>query len=342
MKRFLITVFTAVFFSASVFAQTVTIKIATVAPARSPWEIELKKMAQEWTKITNGKVRIQFYDMTVLGGEKAGIQKLRSSRPGQKAPLDGAVFSTVGLHELAPKAGFYTLSIPFLIQSQEELDLVLKELGGEIEKEVENAGCKVIAWSNVGWLSFYTKDSYRTLGELKKIRMSVSGLDSPVLSDCLKISGFTVMDISADKFVQSLKSKNGTRGFFSVPLLAYAAGFYKDINYILNAKLCPAMAGFVISKNSWEKIPAEYHAALLESAARATKLLNDSLEETDKDCIKKMAENGTNLINPTKKDLEDWKKEFDRNAADVINANSGALNYELFKKIQSILETHRK
>jgi len=319
------------------FAEPVVLKIASVAPARSPWDVELKKMAAEWSKITNGQVQLKFYDAIVQGGEKAVIGKLKSTRPGQKAPLDGALFSTIGLHELAPSAGFYTLSIPFLIQSQDELNKVLAQCGDEIEKKVNHAGCKIVAWSNVGWLSFYTKDSYKTLSELKKIKMATSGLDSPVLSDCLKISGFTVENVSASKFAQSLKSRSGARGFFAVPLLAYASGSYKDIDYVLDAKLCPAMAAFVISNNSWEKIPKEYRDALLASAAKATKKLNDALEKTDRDCIAKMKAGGKQLIVPTKTELEAWASEFNQNAHAVLAGAPQALNADLFKKIQQLV-----
>ncbi len=341
MKRCLfVCLFVSLFFCS--YSEVITLKIASVAPARSPWDIELKKMAQEWTRITKGQVKLQFYDMTVLGGEKAGLQKLKSTRPGQRAPIDGALFSTVGLHELAPTAGFYTLSVPFLIQSQDELDLVLSKYGKEMEKKVEKAGCKIIAWSNVGWLSFYTKDSYSTLGELKKIKMAVSGLDSPVLSDCLKISGFNIENVSANKFVQSLKSRGGARGFFAVPLLAYAGGFYKDIDYVLDAKLCPVMGAFVISNDAWKRIPDEFKAALLESTAKTTKMLNAALEKTDRDCIAKMANSGCKLIVPTKDELNAWALEFEKNANEVINANSQALNASLFSRIHALLAKNKK
>ena len=335
MKRLYLSVllFFIAFFG---FAEPVVLKIASVAPARSPWDVELKKMAQEWTRLTNGEVQLKFYDTTVLGGEKAVIQKLKSTRPGQKAPIDGALFSTVGLHELAPLAGFYTLSVPFLIQSQKELDAVLLQHGGEIEKKVEKVGCKIIAWSNVGWLSFYTKDSYKTLGELKKIKMATSGIDSPVLSDCLRISGFNVENVSANKFAQSLKQRSGPRGFFAVPLLAYAAGYYKDIDYVLDAKLCPAMAAFVISNDAWNRVPEIYKKKLIESAAKTTKLLNDALEKTDRDCIAKMKASGKQLIVPTQAELEEWAAEFNKNAHDVLSASPQALNADLFKKIQAI------
>lgn len=335
MKRFFIFIFFVAVLPLS--AEVITLKIASVAPARSPWDIELKKMAAEWTKITKGQVRLQFYDTTVQGGEKAVIQKLKSTRPGQKAQLDGALFSTIGLHELAPTAGFYTLSVPFLIQSQKELDLVISKYGNEIERKVERAGCKIIAWSNVGWLSFYTKDKYSTLGELKKIKMATSGLDSPILSDCLKISGFNVENVSASKFAQSLKSRSGARGFFAVPLLAYAGQFYKDIDYVLDAKLCPVMGAFVISNDAWARIPDEYKKALLENTAKTTRALNASLEKTDRDCINSMKKAGKTLIVPTQAQLNAWAEEFNQNANEVLASAPQALNAELFKKIKELI-----
>ena len=40
----------------SQLAAAVTIKIGTIAPMRSPWVKELKKLGQQWKKMTNGKV----------------------------------------------------------------------------------------------------------------------------------------------------------------------------------------------------------------------------------------------------------------------------------------------
>lgn len=335
MKRLFMFIFCIAIFPLS--AEVITLKIASVAPVRSPWDIELKKMAAEWTKITKGQVKLVFYDTTVQGGEKAVIQKLKSTRPGQKAQLDGALFSTLGMHELAPTAGFYTLSVPFLIQNQKELDLVISKHGKEIENKVERAGCKIIAWSNVGWLSFYTKDKYSSLSELKKIKLAVSGLDSPILSDCLKISGFNVENVSASKFAQSLKSRSGARGFLAVPLLAYAGQFYKDIDYILDAKLCPIMGAFVLSNDAWARIPNEYKDALLASTAKTTRALNAALEKTDRDCINSMKKAGKTLIVPTSAQLDTWAEEFNQNATLVLSSAPQALNADLFRKIKELI-----
>lgn len=330
--------------SAAVFGaeDKIVLKIATVAPVRSPWDIELKKVAEEWNRITGGLVTMKMYNMNTLGGEKAGIQKLKAARPGQQAPLDGAIFTTIGLHELVPDAYMYTLSLPFLIQSQQELDKALSVYGGKIESRIKAAGYELIAWSNVGWLSFYTKEPYKTLGELKKIKLSVAGLDSPILSDSFKLSGFTVVDIPAQKFTQLLKSKNGISGFFAVHLLTYATGFYKDISYALDIKLCPIMAGFVLSNASWEKIPKKYHAPMREAMERARKRLNDALDSSDADCVQKMEASGVTMIRPSKEELKKWKEEFNGNINAIYRAFPNAFDMEMYKNIQELVAPMRK
>ena len=328
--------------TAAYVQEKITLKVATVAPSRSPWDVELKKLAEEWNRITNGTVTVKIYNMTTLGGEKAGIQKLKAARPGQQAPLDGAIFTTIGLHELAPNAAIYTLTLPFLIQNQSELDAVLDVYGKDIESKIKNAGYELVTWSNVGWLSFYTKESYKTLSELKKIKMAVSGFDSPILSDSFKISGFNVVDTPAQKFSQALKSKNGVHGFFAIHLFTYASGFYKDIGYALDIKLCPVIAGFVISNASWAKIPREYHAPMKAAREKTRKRLNDALDSSDAECVKKMEEAGVVMIRPSKDELKKWETEFSGNIEDIYRAFPNAFDMNMYKNIQKLVAPMRK
>ena len=343
MRKFL-TLFAALFIVSTALtgAEGIVLKIATVAPSRSSWDIELKKVAEEWNRITDGLVTVKIYNMTTLGGEKAGIQKLKAARPGQQAPLDGAIFTMIGLHELVPDAYIYTLALPFLIQNQQELDTALGVYGNKIESKIGAAGYELIAWSNVGWLSFYTKEPYKTLGELKKIKLAVAGLDSPILSDSFKLSGFNVVDVAAQKFSQMLKSKNGISGFFAVHLLAYVGGYYKDISYALDTKLCPIMASFVISKASWEKIPKKYHAAMKEAMERARKRLNDALDDSDADCVRKMEANGVTMIRLSKEELKKWEEEFGMNINDIHRAFPNAFDMEMYQNIQKLIAPMRK
>jgi TRAP-type C4-dicarboxylate transport system substrate-binding protein len=320
----------------------IQLKIASVAPSRSPWDIEQRALAQEWSEITGGLVTVTFYDTYSLGGEKSVIQKFRSVRPGQKAPLDGAIFTTVGLHELAPDASIYTLSLPFLIRSQNELDAVLDRFGPALIAKYKKAGFEMIAWSNVGWLSFFTKDSYATLPELKKIKIASAGLDSPVLGDGFRAAGFSIEDLGPGKLLQSLKSAGGVRGYFSVHLFAYVTGLSKATKYSLDAKLCPVMAGFVMSNDSWARVPEQYRPAMIAAAKRMKARLDASLETTDREYVEKMKADGVHMIVPTAAELAAWDAEFARDIDKVNRSVPGSFDIALYRDIQNFLLKTRK
>lgn len=342
MKKNVLIGFLIGFSCMAIFAQQkIVLKIASSAPSRSPWDIELKKMAQEWNKITNGLVTVKFYDTTVLGGEKAVLHKMKSSRQGQRPQIDGAVLTSVGLNELAPKARIFTLEIPFLIQSQKELDVVLEKYGKTFEDEIQKSGCNLITWLNAGWLSFYTKDPYSSLGELKKIKLSVSS-DTKDFADVLKVCKFNIESIAPAKFTQSIKSSTGARGFASVHLLTYVLGINKDISYVLAEKLCPVMSGFVISEESWKLVPEKYKQQMLMAVERTRKNLNDALDKMDEEYLNKIINSGVNKIELSDQERKQWAKEFQDDAEVVNRALPKILNMDIYKKIIQLLEPYKK
>lgn len=321
--------------------QKIQLKIASPSPSRSPWDIEQRALAQEWSKITNGLVSVTFYDTHSLGGEKGVLQKFRSVRPGQKAPLDGAIFSTIGLSELAPNAHIYTLSMPFLIRSQEELDLVLAQYGSRFTDPIKAAGFELITWTNIGWLSFYTKEPFRTLPELKRIKIASAGLDSPVLGDSFTAAGFTIENIPASKLLQEIKGNTSIRGFYAVHLFSYVTGLSKSVSHALDTKLCPVMAGLVISRESWDRIPAEYKPAMIAAVERMRVRLNASLDESDRQYVAKMSAEGVKMVRPTGAELTAWETEFTRDIDAISRAAPGAFDLDLYRKIQALLKSKR-
>jgi TRAP-type C4-dicarboxylate transport system substrate-binding protein len=343
IKKSLATILVLCAVAAGSFAQAkIQLKIASIAPSRSPWDVEQRALAQEWSTITHGEVSVMFYDTNSLGGEKGVIQKFRSVRPGMKAPLDGAIFTTIGLHELAPSASIYTLSIPFLIRNQKELDTVLDTYGSDLKADYSKAGFEMIAWTNVGWLSFYTKDKFSTLDELKKIKIASAGLDSPILGDSFRAAGFNIEDIEQAKLLQALKSSGGVRGFFGVHMYAYVTGMSKCVSYALDTKLCPVLAGLVISNEAWAKIPAQYKPAMVAAAVRMRTRLDASLDASDRKYMDMMKAEGVTAITPTAAELADWERIFARDINTVDRSAPGAFNIAMYHKIQDMLQAGRK
>jgi TRAP-type C4-dicarboxylate transport system substrate-binding protein len=309
VKKFFIALCLITTFSVAILcAQKIIIKVASVAPVRSPWDIEQKNLAQEWAKITNGAVTIQFYDTAAQGGEEGVIQKLRAVRPGQKPPLDGAVFTNIGLHIIAPESHAFTFCSPFLFRNQDEVNYVLKENAAKFEKSIRDAGYELIGWFSVGWIYFMTKDEARTPEKLKLLRLALGGVTSNDITNSFKEAGFRTENISADKLPQSIKTPGGIQGVFCIPMYGYATKFYESLPYVLNVAICPLLSAFVISEKTWEQIPAQYKSDLIAAAHRAEQVFVGVQKENDNTNLKLMEQKGAKLVTLTNDELTYWEK----------------------------------
>ena len=145
-------------------AHAMTIKIGTIAPLRSPWVKELKKLGIEWNKITDGLVTLKVYAGSIAGDEEDMVRKIRMGT------LGGAVFTNRGIMNIYPDA--YVLNIPFFFESEPEFDYVLEKMSPFIEKEIEKKGFKVLIWSKAGWLYFFSENPVIYPDDLKKHKLS--------------------------------------------------------------------------------------------------------------------------------------------------------------------------
>jgi TRAP-type transport system periplasmic protein len=323
-----------------VSAQAVkTLKIATIAPSRSVWDIEERRLAQDWAIGTNGRIQIQFMGTNAMGGESGVIQKLNSVRPGQKAPIDGAIFSNLGIANLAPETHFLTLAVPFMFRSQDEVDYVLESMQPQFQKAISSKGYVIVGWFNVGWAYFYTKKPVHTPGDLKIQKLSVAGVGLPQLSDAFKAAGFHTEDVPPDKLLQSMKTPGGIEGFYTIPMYAYAGQYYKSLPYILDAPICPVMAAFVISEKTWSEIPDEYKTAMNEAVKKAEQNFTAAQRSSDREYIERCVEDGSTRVVLTSAERKIMEETLSSDAAAMIK--TGLFDQILYDDVQTLLKKYR-
>ena len=184
--------------TAGVFASPVTIKIASVAPARSSWDVQQRQIAKEWATITNGEVILQFMTSDAMGGESGVVKKLNAVRPGQKAPIGGAIFTSMGLSDFAPDSNVMTLCAPCLFRSQDEVNAVLEKFTPTMQKALDDKGYVVLGWFNIGWAYFFTSKPAHVPNELKKLRLAVGGGETGQALEHRPAQGQSRVALSAD------------------------------------------------------------------------------------------------------------------------------------------------
>src|SRR5574344_1718807 len=316
-----------------------TLKIATIAPSRCAWDIEERKLAQQGAKDSGGKVQRQFIGTNAMGGETGVIQKLNSVRPGQKAPIDGAIFTNIGVENLAPDAHILTLAVPFMFRNQEEVDLVLDTFEPRFSQAVGKKGYVLLGWFNVGWAYFYTKKPVHTPQDLKTQKLSVAGVGLPALSNAFKAAGFLTEDISADKLLQSTKTPGGVEGFYTIAMYAYAGQYYKSLPYILDMPLCPVMAALVISEKTWSSISPEMQKAMMGGVERAKANFISAQRSSDSEYIQKCVEGGSTLVKLTAAERKVMEDTLRGDASAMIK--TGLIDQQFYTDVDALLRKHR-
>ncbi|MBQ9239424.1 MAG: TRAP transporter substrate-binding protein DctP [Treponema sp.] len=319
--------------------QRQTLKIATIAPSRSAWDVSQRRLAQDWATASGNTITMQFMSANAMGGESGVIQKLNAVRPGQKAPIDGAIFTSIGIAELAPETQIMTLAVPFLFRNQEEVDIVLDAFTGRLQAAITAKGYVILGWFNVGWAYFYTKRPAHTIAELKQQRMSVSGLGLPGLTNAFKAAGFQTHGVAADKLLQSTRTPGGVEAIYTIPMYGYAGQFYKSLPYILDVPICPVMAAFVISEASWNAIPDAYKPALLAAMRAAEADFIAAQRSSDSEYLQRCVDGGSTLVKPNAAELRLMQETLERDAVAMIQ--TGIMDQAFYDDIRAVLKRHR-
>jgi TRAP-type C4-dicarboxylate transport system substrate-binding protein len=342
LKKLFVTLGAVVMFCAPfAAAQKIVYKVASVAPKQSPWDVEQKKLAQEWGEITGGDVGIQFYDAVSQGGEEGILQKIRATRPGQKPPLDGAVFTNIGMHMLAPETHIMTFVTPFLFRNQDEVDYVLEKCTPMFNRAVKDAGYVILGWFSVGWIYFMTKKEVRTPEALKEVRLALGGIGADSITYTFKQAGFKTENVPADKLRQSIRSPGGVEGVFTVPMYGYATQFYKSLPYIIDAPICPIYSAFIISEKAWSQTPDRYKERLIKAAQEAERGFVRVQKENDRGNIDLMVKQGSILVKPTPAEMAHWEAVFTADIKRVAESGDSVIDAQFLGEVKKMLEEYR-
>ena len=106
--------------------------MGSIAPSGSPWDKALKKIAAEWKTISGGTIDMKIYPGGIVGNEPDMIRKMRIGQ------LQAAIFTGMGMSYISPEV--FSLSLPFLVRNDSELDYIMKKSTPHFEKLISKKG----------------------------------------------------------------------------------------------------------------------------------------------------------------------------------------------------------
>ncbi|GHV74875.1 hypothetical protein AGMMS49940_21770 [Spirochaetia bacterium] len=302
--------------------------MASLVPENTPWGAAFNRLAADWKTITNGEVELVVYHNGIAGNEADVLRKLKMNQ------IQVAVLSTLGLNTITP--GIMTLSAPFLVRDNTELDLVLDDLKPELEKQISAQGFYTLAWSKVGWVKFFSKAPILVPDDLKRQKLGTDE-NEPALMDALKAMGFQLVPVN---MYQVLVSLNGGMidAVYQSPVIAGGLQLFGVAKNMANINVAPFMGAVVVNGAAWRSIPEKYKPALIRSAKEMERGFDTSIQELEDEVIDTMHRYGLviNELTPTQKQL--W---YDTSNQIVPSLMGTPINQTVFRRVDTLLKAHR-
>ena len=135
------------------------IKIATLAPQNSQWATDFTAGAEEIKSRTDGRVTLKFYWGGAQGAEAKVLQKMKIGQ------LHGGTFSPTDFQDQFPDLNLYGL--PFVFESEDEVDYVRQHLDPQLEQEFEDLGYVTFGFASGGFAIVLSNDPVRGHDDLK-------------------------------------------------------------------------------------------------------------------------------------------------------------------------------
>jgi TRAP-type C4-dicarboxylate transport system substrate-binding protein len=254
-------------------ADTVTLRVATLAPQASPWG----KVFTAWQKgikaASNGALEIQFFYGNQQGDEVAMVGKMRTRQ------LDGAAITATGLAQIYKSV--LVLQMPGLFPDWGSLDTTRNTMRPELDAAFDKEGFKIIGWGDVGIAHLMTKGfEVHTPTDLKhKNCFFLSG--DPIESTFYQVVGdVNPKQLTVPEILPALTA--GTINVVNAPALASEQLQWSSLlDHINTAPSGIGIGALVFTSSKINSLPADLQKLVIDTGNNTGNALTQSIRNQD-------------------------------------------------------------
>lgn len=236
-------------------------KVATVAPAGTPWAKQLKKLKKHIKEASEGRIKVKTYLGGALGDE---ISTAEATKRGSIQVFGG---SAGALASAVPELN--CLELPYLFKDEKAADKALDEtIKEELESLLWDRGYK--AW-------FFSENGYRSIGSTFPIQSpadlkgkKMRSQETEVHLETWRSFGASPVPIAVTEVLTGLQT-GVVDGFDNTPLFAFAASWHQAITHFTLTKHIYQPGIIVISRKFWESLPSDLQTIVLGDPADLAK-----------------------------------------------------------------------
>jgi len=244
--------------------------------------------------------------------------------------------TSIGITTIYPDV--FAMSMPFLLQSEEELDFVIEEVTAEFDEGIRDKGFIVLAWSKTGWVNIFADEKVITPADLASIKFAGS-VTQPGISEAFKKMGFNVIPVDTPDVLMGLQS-GMVNSFYAAPMAAASYQWFGLAQHMLDMKISPVIGGIVITERAWRKISDKYKEELIASAKEMAGYFYEEAVVLEEKALNVMLDNGLTVHTTTDEVKKEWRALMGEDFS-VMVGEDGFVSKESFETVESMLEEFR-
>lgn len=280
-------------------AAPVKIRLGTLAPNGSSYYKHLQAMGEKWKQVPGGGAALTIYPDGTMGGEGDMVRRMKLGQ------LQAALVTASGLSEIEPSiAGLQ--SMPMVFRSLEEVDFIGGKLQPMLEKRLAEKGFIVLFWSDTGWVRFFSKQPVVNPDDLKKTKLFVAA-NRAAEENIYRSAGYHPVPLEVTDILPNLQT-GLINAVAMPPSIALALQVDKAAPNMLDLNWVPLVGAAIITKKSWDTLPAESREAMRKIAADAGKLIKADGRREGVESVEAMRKRGLKVHPVTPETEAKWKQ----------------------------------
>jgi TRAP-type C4-dicarboxylate transport system substrate-binding protein len=279
-------------------AQSVRLKIATMAPGGTLWMKEMQKAAEEIKERTDGRVTFRFYPGGTMGTDTAVLRKIRIGQ------LHGGVILAGSLADIHPDFEIY--SLPLLFRSYGEVDFVREKMDQVLIDGLAEKGFVAFGLTETGFTYLLSAKPTRTFEDLKG-RKTWMMQDDPVSLAIVEAAGLSPVPLPVSDVLTGLQT--GLIDTVAAPPVgAVALQWFTKAKYLTDLPITYVSGTMILSAESFNKMSVEDQRIVREVLGLANKTLDETSRSDNEEARRALAGQGVEFVNPTDETYEKWEE----------------------------------
>jgi tripartite ATP-independent transporter DctP family solute receptor len=256
-----------------------------------------EKLAEYVNTESDGKLTIKIYPSSQLGDDRAMLEQV-----GQGS-LDITLAETGRFGIWVPRASL--MGLPYVVDGYDHIRKALyeTEYGKGLQEELLNEhNWKIMGNAYNGTRQTTSNRAIESLSDMKGLKLRVP--EAETLLDYAKFTGASATPMAFTEVYLALQT-NAVDGQENPLSTIDAQKFYEVQDYLAITNHVVNDVNYVVSKQTWEKLPEDLQVILEEGINQATEYHTQLFTDQEAGLIAKFKEEGMTVTEP---DLEEFKK----------------------------------